>query len=406
MAARLIPCLFLVLLGGCSDSAPEVPLGADADEHGHTAALAATADANRAALDALPLADRSDEDDVRRGLLRAEPRVRVEDADGMVIWDSAAYAYIDGEAPDTVHPSLWRQETLNNVHGLFELADGVYQVRGYDLANMMLIAGETGWIVVDPLTAAETARAAMALVEAEFGPRPVSAVIFSHSHVDHFGGALGVVSPEDAAGIDVVAPAGFLEAATSENVLAGAAMTRRAAFMYGMRLAHGPRGHVGSGLGKAPARGTISVLPPTITIDRTPQPLMIDGVEFIFQNAPNTEAPAELVFYLPKQRLLAISELVMHTQHNLYTLRGAPVRDASAWSGAIDEAMRLFPDAEVLAPAHHWPTWGAEAIREQLALQRDLYRFIHDQTLRLANQGLTAGEIAETLELPESLAQA
>jgi alkyl sulfatase BDS1-like metallo-beta-lactamase superfamily hydrolase len=381
------------------------PPPADADPQGHTAAAADTARAQQAAESALPLADPQDFADARRGLVASAPEVRIEDAAGRVVWDTAAYGFVSGDAPETVHPSLWRQARLNGIHGLFEVVDGVYQVRGYDLSNMTLVRGRSGWIVVDPLTAKETAAAALALARRALGDAPVVAVVFTHSHVDHFGG-VGAVVPEDPAAraaLRIVAPRGFLEEATHENVLAGVAMGRRASFMYGMRLARSPRGHVDTGLGKAPARGTVGILAPTELVDRTPQELVIDGVRFVFQYAPESEAPAELTFYLPDAKAFCAAELATHTLHNLYTLRGAKVRDALRWSGYLDEALRLFGDAEVVFASHHWPVWGRERVVEYLEQQRDTYRYLHDQTLRLANRGLTPREIAETLELPESL---
>jgi alkyl sulfatase BDS1-like metallo-beta-lactamase superfamily hydrolase len=267
------------------------------------------------------------------------------------------------------------------------------------------VRGETGWIVVDPLTARETSAAALALARRHLGDAPVVAVVFTHSHIDHFGGVEGVLPADPAARsrLRIVAPAGFLEEATSENVMAGVAMGRRASFMYGMPLERSPRGHVGSGLGKAPARGDFSIAVPTDLVDHTPEPLSLDGVSFVFQYTPETEAPAELTFYLPQQRAFCGAEIVSHNLHNLYTLRGAKVRDALLWSGAIDEALRLFPDAQVVFASHHWPTFGRQRVADYLASQRDVYRFIHDQTLRLANQGYTPREIAEELELPETL---
>ncbi len=373
----------------------------DADADGHTAPTAATARANQVAGASLPLADEADFEDARRGLLASDGRAFAEGPGGTV-WDTSAYAFQEGEAPSSVHPSLWRQARLNNLHGLFEVTEGVYQVRGYDLSNMTLIEGERGWIVVDPLTARETAEAAFALVGRTLGERPISAIIFTHSHVDHFGGVGGVM----AAALDdvrVIAPAGFMQEATSENVLAGVAMGRRASFMYGRRLARSERGHVGSGLGKSPAFGTIGLVAPTERIERTPTELEIDGVRFVFQYAPESEAPAELTFYLPDRKALCGAEIVNQTLHNLYTLRGAKVRDALKWSGYIHEMLGLFPEAELLFMSHHWPVWGPEAVRDHLAKQRDTYKFIHDQTLRLANAGLTGREIAEVLELPETL---
>jgi alkyl sulfatase BDS1-like metallo-beta-lactamase superfamily hydrolase len=405
--ARFSHLLCLAIALGCDREAPQllVPLGPDADAEGHTAPTRSTAEANRAAGAALALADATDFEDAERGLLARLPDVVVTGPAGDAIWQTSAYAFQQGEAPASVHPSLWRQARLNNLHGLYRVTDGVYQVRGYDLSNMTLVEGASGWIVVDPLTARETAAAAWALVGRELGERPISALIFTHSHIDHFGGVAGVLSAEEAAerGVRIVAPAGFMEEATSENVLAGIAMSRRAGFMYGRQLARSPRGHVDSGLGKAPAFGTPGILPPTELVDRTPQDLAIDGVPFRFQFAPESEAPAELTFYLPDRKAFCGAEIVSHTMHNLYTLRGAKVRDALKWSGYIDEAIGLFGDAEVMFASHHWPMWGNERIVDYLKKQRDTYKFIHDQTLRLANSGATPREIAEQLELPGSL---
>jgi alkyl sulfatase BDS1-like metallo-beta-lactamase superfamily hydrolase len=396
-------CALLILLAGCRDCPPS----ADVDATGHVAPSDLTAAANAAVRDALPFEDRQDFADASRGRIAGDEALVIRDADGRPVWDLPAYGFLDGEPPSSVNPSLWRQAQLDMQHGLFEVTAGVHQVRGYDLANMTLIAGDTGWIVVDPLTAAETAAAAFRLATAHLGARPVSAVIFTHSHVDHFGGVGGLLdaSGADAATLRVVAPAGFLAEATSENLLAGIAMSRRAGFMYGMPLARGPRGHVDSGLGKQPARGKVGILAPTDVVDRTPQTMEIDGVPFVFQYVPDSEAPAELTFYLPEVRALCGAEVVSHTMHNLYTLRGAQVRDALRWSGYLDEARRLFPETEVLFASHHWPTWGRERVAAHLAGQRDVYKYLHDQTLRLANQGLDPREIAETLALPPSLAR-
>jgi len=397
----------LVVVSIVAASCRDCPHPPDADETGHVAPTEVTAAANAAVRDALPFESRQDFDDAARGRLAGDPKLVIRDAAGSAIWDMPAYDFLDGEPPASVNPSLWRQAQLNMHHGLFEVADGIYQVRGYDLANMTLIAGDTGWIVVDPLTAEETAAAAFRLVTTHLGARPVSAVVFTHSHVDHFGGVQGLLeaSGTDAAGLRVVAPEGFLDEATSENMLAGIAMSRRAGFMYGMPLPRGPRGHVDSGLGKQPARGLIGILAPTEVVERTPQAIEIDGVPFVFQYVPESEAPAELAFYLPESRAYCGAEIVTHTLHNLYTLRGAQVRDALRWSGYLDEAITLFPDAEVLFASHHWPTWGRERVVAHLKGQRDLYKYIHDQTLRLANRGHDPREIAETLALPPSLAR-
>ncbi len=365
----------------------------------------ATREILRRAREELPLDDPRDFRDAERGRLAPGEALSLAREDGERVFDTRAYGFVEGEAPDTVHPSLWRQARLNQIRGLFEVVPGVYQVRGYDLSAMTVIAGRSGWIVVDPLTAAETARAAMAQVERHLGERPVTAVIFTHSHVDHFGGVLAVLSPEDqeARGVPVVAPAGFIDEAARENVLAGTVMARRATYMFGMALDRGPRGHVDSGLGIEPATGSPGILRPTVEIDRTPRELELDGIRFVFQFAPETEAPAELAFYLPGQRALCTAELVSHTLHNLYTLRGARVRDALRWSRAIDEMIALFPEAEVAFGSHHWPVFGRQRVVEYLEEHRDTYRYLHDQTLRLAARGLTPSEIAEAIELPKSL---
>jgi len=324
---------------------------------------------------------------------------------GTKVWDLPANEFIDGEAPGSVNPSLWRQARLNNIHGLFQVTQGIYQVRGYDLSNMTIIEGKTGWIIVDPLTARETAAAAMAFARKHLDQRPIVAMIFTHSHIDHFGGVLGVLDSEQvqAENIRIIAPQGFMEEATSENIIAGTAMSRRAMLMYGKNLARSERGHVDSGLGISPAFGTFGLLEPTEIIDHTPQTLEIDGIEFVFQNAPGSEAPAELTFYLPHAKAFNGAEVTSHNMHNLYTLRGAKVRDALRWSNYIDESIKLFGEAEVYLASHHWPVWGNERIIEFLEVQRDTYKYIHDQTVRLFNQGLTPGEIAEELELPASL---
>ena len=390
----------LVTVSGCSR-----PPADGADPHGHTAPSEITAERNAAVAAALPLGERQDFEDAERGLIGGDGDVTIAAADGSVVWDTTGYRFEQGTAPASVNPSLWRQAQLNNRHGLFKVADGIYQVRGYDISNMTLIRGDAGWIVVDPLTATETAAAALALARTHLDPAPVSAIILTHSHVDHFGG-IAAVLPEDPAAraaVRIVAPRGFVEEATSENILAGVAMGRRAQYMYGLSLAHTPRGHVDTGLGKQPARGALSFAVPTDLVDRTPQPMTIDGVDFVFQYTPESEAPAELAFYLPAQRAYGGAEIVSHTMHNLYTLRGAKVRDALKWSGYIDEALTLFPDAEIVFASHHWPVWGRDRARTYLEQQRDTYRYIHDQTLRLANQGATPREIAEQLELPPAL---
>jgi len=400
--ATLAILLCAGLAAGCG---PRQPRSGSPSAPAGTAASAATVAANRKVADSLPLGDMQDFEDTRRGFIATDDPLVIDGPDGRKAWDFSGYAFIDGDAPATVNPSLWRQAKLNAPHGLFKVADGIYQVRGYDISNMTIIEGRTGWIVVDPLTAQETAAAAIKLARKHLGDRPVTAVIFTHSHVDHFGGVAAVLPADSAAAaaIPIVAPRGFMEEATSENVLAGIAMGRRALYMYGLALPHDATGHVDTGLGKAPSSGTVGIRTPTVLIGRTPEEMQIDGVRFVFQYTPESEAPAELTFYLPDSRAWCGAEIVSHTLHNLYTLRGAKVRDALKWSGYIDDALQRFGDMDVVFASHHWPMWGNARIHEYLAAQRDAYRYIHDQTLRLANQGYTAQEIAEQLELPSTL---
>ncbi len=385
------------------------PAQAADDTHDHVDATRTTAQANAAVADALPLANKADFEAAERGLIARDPDLVIKGDDGAAVWDMPAYDFIQGDAPDTVNPSLWRQAKLNNKHGLYKVTDRIYQLRGYDLSNMTLIEGDSGWIVIDPLITAETASAAWEMAKKHIvDDKPIVAVIFTHSHIDHFGGIEGVLSAERAKQNDVriIAPKGFMAESTSENLLAGPAMGRRATYMFGGALERSPRGHVDSGLGKAPAQGHFSILAPTDTIDHTGQTLTIDGLEFEFQYAPEAEAPAELTFYLPELKAFCGAEIVTRNMHNLYTLRGAKVRDALKWSGYIDEALQLFGDrVEVLFASHHWPTWGHDKIVDYLKIQRDTYKYIHDQTLRLANAGYTPREIAERIALPDSLAK-
>ncbi|GHD28913.1 alkyl/aryl-sulfatase [Halioglobus pacificus] len=396
--------LFIALaLVACSEA--PVPMEG-ADENGFTAPTAATLAANKAVAERIAAYPSEDFEQARRGLIASADSLVIRDPDGKEVWNQDAYRFIEGDAPGTVNPSLWRQEQLNNIHGLFEVVPGIYQLRGYDLANMTLIEGESGWIVVDPLTTEPTARAGMAFVREHLDDRPVRAIIFTHSHIDHFGGVAGALRESDYEGLRVIAPVGFLEEAVSENLLAGPAMQRRATFMYGRNLPVTPRGHVGTGLGKEPAKGgLIDILEPTDIIEATGQRLTIDGVEMVFQNVGGSEAPAELTFYMPQHKAFCGAEMVSRNMHNLYTLRGAKVRDALLWSGFIDEALTLFgSDAEVYFGSHHWPIWGQSAIQNFLAGQRDTYKYLHDQTLRMANNGATPREISEAMTLPEGLA--
>lgn len=401
---RALACAALAAAACTHPTPPPAADDASPDAAGATPASAATREAN-AAYAQLPLADPADLADAQRGLIAHEQGLVISTESGARVWDTTGYEFLAGDAPPTVNPSLWRQAKLNDLHGLFEVTSGVYQVRGYDVSNMTIIEGKTGRIVVDPLTAQETAAAAWRLVEKTLGAKPVTAVIFTHSHIDHFGGVEGVISADEIAQrkVRVVAPARFLEEASSENVLAGVPMLRRAQFMYGVRLPRGPRGHVDTGLGKAPALGSVGLAIPTDLVAKTPTELVLDGVRFVFQYTPESEAPAEMTFYLPEKKAYCSAEIVTHTMHNLYTLRGAKVRDALKWSGYIDEALVRFGDAEVLFASHSWPIWGQARIADYLAKQRDAYKYIHDQTLRLANTGATPREIAEQLDLPSSL---
>ena len=308
-----------------------------------------------------------------------------------------------------MNPSLWRQSQLAAVHGLFQVTEGIYQVRGLDLSNMTIVEGDSGVLVIDPLISAECAAAALALYREHRGDRPVTGLLYTHSHVDHFGGARGVVSDEDVAAgrVPVIAPEGFLEHAISENVFAGGAMTRRATYMYGALLPKGPQGQVGAGLGQTTSTGTVTLIPPTVHVTRTGQEETVDGIRMVFQLTPNTEAPAEMNFLFPDHRALCMAENATHNLHNVLTLRGALVRDPHGWSTYLDEAIGLFASqADVLFAQHHWPRWGTERMVDFLATQRDLYGYIHDQTLRLLNKGLVGSEIAEQFELPPSLERA
>ena len=363
--------------------------------------------------DSIPSFDPSDFERATRGLVATHPTGVIHGEFG-VAWDTSRYDFIgrDSPAPDTVHPSLWRQAQLNNIHGLFEVAPGVWQARGYDISNITFIEGATGWIVIDPLTAIACARECLALANAQLGERPVVAVIYTHSHLDHFGGVQGVTTQEDvdAGRCRIIAPQHFMREAVGENLLAGNAMMRRAMYQFGPLLPAGPRGHVDCGLGKATPLALAGLIPPTEDITYTGQELVVDGVRIIFQLTPDTEAPAEMNFFFPDRGAggkgwLCMAENCTHTMHNLVPIRGAQARDSLSWSKYIGEAIEMFAaDSDLVFASHHWPRWGGDDVRAYLSLQRDLYRWMHDQTLRLANHGLVASEIAETLTLPPEFA--
>ncbi|GJG98451.1 alkyl/aryl-sulfatase [Cupriavidus pauculus] len=371
-------------------------------------ATRATQTANADVLQQLPFADRQDFEDAQRGWIGTLDNGEIRNAQGRVVWDLNGYAFLESQtAPATVNPSLWRQAQLNMKHGLFQVTDRIYQVRGFDLSNMTLIEGDTGLIIIDPLLTSETARAALDLYYKHRPRKPVVAVIYTHSHVDHFGGVKGVVDEADvkAGRVRILAPEGFMEEAVSENIYAGNAMSRRAQYMFGALLPKSAKGQVDAGLGKTVSLGTVTLIAPTDLVTKSGEKRTIDGVQMEFQMAPGSEAPAEMLVYFPQWKALCAAEDVTHNLHNLYTIRGAQVRDANQWWRALDETADTFgARTEVLFAQHHWPKWGLQNIAALLARQRDGYKFIHDQSLRLANQGYTMTEIAERLKMPPSLA--
>ncbi|MDV6272649.1 alkyl sulfatase dimerization domain-containing protein [Rhodococcus erythropolis] len=373
------------------------------------AASAAIEAANSRVAETLPFSDDADFTEAKRGFVAALDPGLVADSDGKVVWNNDSYAFLDEECPPTVNPSLWRQSRLVAKQGLFAVTDSIYQIRGLDLSNMTLIEGETGIIVIDPLISRETAAAGLALYREHRGDRPVVAVIYTHSHIDHFGGVKGVTTDDDVAAgrCVIVAPTGLVKHAVEENVYAGTAMARRAAYMYGAALPRGPRGAVGAGLGQTTSTGTPTLISPTVSISETGHTETIDGVRIEFQMTPGTEAPSEMNFYFPELRALCMAENATRTLHNLLTLRGALVRDPHVWSAYLTESINRYGSrSDVLFASHHWPTWGTERLTEFLSLQRDLYGYLHDQTLRRINQGWSGLEIAESIELPPALAQA
>jgi alkyl sulfatase BDS1-like metallo-beta-lactamase superfamily hydrolase len=344
----------------------------------------------------------------RRGLVAPFDPPRVENEDGRVVWELESYAFLDAEPPATAHPNLWRQAQLGCIAGLFELAPGFYQLRGFDLSNMHVVEGREGIVVIDPLVSTETAAAALSLYREHRGERPVTGLIYTHSHIDHFGGAKGVLGEEEieARRIPIVAPAGFLHHAVSENFFAGTAMGRRAGYMYGARLARGPEGQLGAGLGQTTSLGTISLLPPNLDVVETGQEETVDGVRMSFQLTPEAEAPAAMNIHFPDARLLCVADNAVCSMHNVLTLRGALVRDSRLWASHLDRTIELYGgETDVLCAGHNWPRWGGEEIVDFLEKQGDLYAYLHDQTLRLLNRGLTGPEIAEEIELPDSLAE-
>ncbi|HEF4760214.1 TPA: MBL fold metallo-hydrolase [Pseudomonas putida] len=390
---------------------PLLAATAHADPVAPKPATPMTRQANEAVLKDLPFSDRQDFADASHGLIAQPKELSIRDASGKVVWDMESYKKyigVDKAAPDTVNPSLWRIAQLNMQYGLFKVTDKIYQVRGYDISNITFIEGQTGWIVFDPLLSVETARAAFDLVTEHLGKKPIVAVVYSHSHADHFGGMRGIVSEDDVKSgkVRVISPPSFAEHAVSENIIAGNAMSRRAVYMYGAMLPRSPQGGVSSGLGQTISMGQISLIQPTEEITHTGQELTVDGVKMVFQMTPGSEAPTEMNTYFPQFKALWMAENVTRQMHNVYTLRGAEVRDALQWSQFIQQSLELYGDnVEVEFQSHHWPTWGKERIHRFLGKQRDLYKYVHDQSVRLMNQGYNGAEIAEMIQLPPELDQ-
>jgi alkyl sulfatase BDS1-like metallo-beta-lactamase superfamily hydrolase len=386
----------LVVLAGCSKN---TGIGGTAGE-----ATPTTVAANAQFAKDLPLDDQQDFEDAKRGFM-AKPAGKITTADGTVLKDFDAYNFLADRAPETVNPSLWRHAQLNANFGLFKVMDGVYQLRGFDIANMTLIEGKTGWIVVDPLTARETSAAALAFARQQLGNKPVVAVILTHAHADHFGGVLGVVTPKEVAErkIPIVAPAGFMEEATSENVLVGTAMARRSLYQFGRDLPRSAKGNVDTGLGKDVAYGSIGIIAPNWLIYKATQPMQLDGLNFVFHNVPSAECPAELTFRLPDLKLYDGAENLSQTMHNLLPVRGAKVRDSLRWSNYMDQAIEQTKDADIYIGSHNWPVWGNANIKKFITMHRDVYKYTHDQTVRLINAGYTVKEIPDMIKLPKSL---
>ena len=404
-AGRFAMLLLTVMLGAPLAMAQQ---GAPQPEPSKPA-TAATQAANLEVQRSLPFQNKADFENAQKGFIATPKTLTIKDATGRAVWDLEAYkAYIglDKPAPDTVNPSLWRNAQLGMLNGLFEVTDGIYQVRGYDLSNITFVRTNSGWIVFDPLISPETAKAAYDLVTQHLGKRPIQAVIYSHSHVDHYGGVRGIVDEADVKSgkVQIIAPEGFTEHAVSENVIAGNAMGRRAVFMYGAVLPRNARGGVNGGLGMTTSSGSPTLILPTLDIKETGQVVEVDGVKMVFQMTPGTEAPAEMNTWFPQFKALWMAENTTNTMHNVLTLRGAQVRDPLKWATYIDETIDLYGgDVQVKFQSHHWPQWGNAGIVEYFGKQRDIYKYTHDQSVRLMNMGYTGEEISEMIKLPASL---
>ncbi len=370
-------------------------------------ASAATIDAQKANAASLPAEDGRDAAFADQGFIttRADPIIKT--SNGKPVWNLEAYGWMDGEAPATVNSSLWRHMKLLRKHGLYKVSDGVWQVRGFDVSNMTVVQGQAGWILIDPLTTKEAAAAALELVNQQLGARPVTGVIYSHSHADHYGGVRGVIEDADARSgkVAVVAPEHFIEEASSENVLAGPAMSRRANYQFGVSLKPGPQGQMGSGIGKGISGGAITLITPNDYILKTGDTRIIDGVTLEFQMVPETEAPSEMNVYLPAARTFLAAEIATCSLHNILTPRGAKVRDALAWSEFLGQAITLYASrSDAIVSSHCWPRFGNAEVKGWLTGHRDNYRYLHDQTLRMMNQGMTPVEIAEVIKAPPAIA--
>lgn len=370
----------------------------------------ATKAANDALLKELPFNDKTSFELAHKGFIAPLPSEPIKGPSGNMIWDPNKYGFIKegAAAPASTNPSLWRQSQLINISGLFEVTDGIYQVRNYDLSNMTIVEGKEGITIFDPLISSETAKAALDLYYKHRPKKPVVAVMYTHSHVDHYGGVRGVINEEDVKSgkVKVYAPKGFLEHAVAENVMAGTAMSRRASYMYGNLLPPNETGQLGAGLGTTTSAGTVTLIPPTDIIEKTGEKRTIDGLTYEFLYAPGSEAPAEMLYYIHEKKALNTAEDSTHTLHNTYSLRGAKIREPLPWSKYLNEALKMWgDDVQVMYAMHHWPVWGNKEVRDQLSSQRDMYRYINDETLRLANKGYTMTEIAEQVKLPKGIAQ-
>lgn len=406
MQLKMKPIFAQLVLAGLITSL-SVP-GFAADDLRKDAATATQA-ANDQLLKQLPFADKTDFENANKGFIAALPPEPIKGEAGNLIWDPQKYGFIkEGEkAPATVNPSLWRQAQLINISGLFKVTDGIYQIRNLDLSNMTIIEGKEGITLVDPLVSAETAKIGLDLYYKHQGKKPVKAVIYTHSHVDHYGGVRGVIDEADvkAGKVKIYAPEGFMEAAVAENIMAGNVMSRRASYMYGNLLPADEKGQVGAGLGTTTSAGTVTLIAPTDIITKTGQKEVIDGLTYEFMMAPGSEAPSEMLWYIEEMKAISAAEDATHTLHNTYSLRGAKIREPLPWSKYLNQALSMWGDkAEVMFAQHHWPTWGNKEVTTLLKSQRDLYRYINDETLRLANMGYTRDEIAEQFKLPDTLA--